>query len=72
MDTLQRLYNSEISFEIRAEWEAGFEWKLGDWLNGYIARGYADSYDGAVDALVLAACEYFPMSSFAQERRRIA
>jgi hypothetical protein len=72
LNTLQQLYDSEINFELRSHWSTGFEWKLGDHLNGYPARGHADSVEGAVDALAKAACEHFPTSTFAKNRKRIA
>ena len=72
MNTLQQLYESEINFELRSHWATGFEWKLGDHLNGYRAHGHADTVEGAAQALAEAACEHFPNSSFAQARKRIA
>jgi len=33
------LYDSEINFEISCFWDAGFNWKLGDSVNGYVAEG---------------------------------
>jgi hypothetical protein len=39
MTVLQRLYNSEINFEISAFYEDDFLVKLGDELNGYQAEG---------------------------------
>jgi len=72
MNTLQQIYDSEINFELRSHWSTGFEWKLGDHLNGYLAKGHADSVKGAADALAQAACEHFPASKFAQARRRFA
>jgi hypothetical protein len=39
--TLQRLYDSEINFELSCFWDGGFIWKLGDSANGYAAEGRA-------------------------------
>ena len=72
MNTLQQIYDSEINFELRSHWGTGFEWKLGDHLNGYHASGHADSVKGAAEALAKAACEHFPTSTFTQARKRIA
>jgi hypothetical protein len=72
VSTLQELYDSEISFELRGEWAAGFEWKLGDRLNGYSAQGHCDTCDEALRALARAASENYPTSEFVQGRKRIA
>ena len=70
-DLLQELHRSEINFELCGR-DDGFEWKLGDPLNGYGASGYADTCDLAITALANAAIEYYPASKFAREWRRIA
>jgi hypothetical protein len=61
----QDLYDSEINFQISCFWNAGFEWKLGDEMNGFRARGRADTYEQAVEALASAAREHYPESLFA-------
>ena len=63
---LQRLYDSQISFAISALWDRGFEWKLGDEKNGFVAEGRADTLDQTVVEIVRAALRHFPDSEFAQ------
>ncbi|KKM20979.1 hypothetical protein LCGC14_1640020 [marine sediment metagenome] len=67
MDTLQKLYDSEINFEISTFWDAGFEWQLGDEMNGWKAEGTADSLEEAAKDLAIAARKHFPDSTFAKE-----
>jgi hypothetical protein len=43
MSILQRLYDSEISFEVSAFYDAGFHVRLGDALNGLVAHGKAQT-----------------------------
>lgn len=65
---LQRLYDSEINFKMSTFWDGGFDWWLGDDMNGYKAEGTARSYQDAVDEIVLAARRHFPTSTFAMFR----
>jgi len=66
MDELQALYNSEINFQISAFYDNGFEWKLGDVLNGFKAEGKADTIGTAIKDLVQAAVITYPESDFAK------
>ncbi len=68
MDALQALYGSEINFMISTFWEAGFTWKLGDDMNGFIAEGQAETMQKAVAELVAAALHEFPNSVFAHKK----
>jgi hypothetical protein len=70
MHKLQRLYNSEINFSITTFWDEGFDWKLGDEINGFKATGCADTFKEAVNDLCDAAKEFFPASYFASKRTR--
>ena len=72
MNTLQALYDSEINFELSCFWDGGFDWKLGDPVNGYRSKGNAETFEQAVEALAQAACQCYPASKFAQERRLVA
>jgi hypothetical protein len=47
MSILQRLYDSEINFEISGFYDAGFDVRLGDHLNGFIAKGKVDTWADA-------------------------
>jgi hypothetical protein len=64
-EILQALYDSEINFSLRAYWDLGVDWKLGDEMNGFRAEGRAQSVRGAVIALANAALAHFPGSAFA-------
>jgi hypothetical protein len=70
-DTLQRLYDSEINFELSCFWDGGFIWKLGDSANGYAAEGRAASVSKAIAQLQAAALIHFPQSEFAKVTRSI-
>jgi hypothetical protein len=64
-EQLNKLYASEINFAIETFWDAGFRWKLGDDINGYVAEGEAKTLEDAARALAGAAREHFPESQFA-------
>jgi len=38
-ETLQAMYDSEINFSISTFWDGGFDWKLGDAMNGFKCGG---------------------------------
>jgi hypothetical protein len=69
MDELQALYDSEINFTISIFWDAGFRWKLGDDMNGFVAEGEARTMKDAVASLVSAAMREFPESVFAKSAK---
>ena len=71
MDILQKLYDSEINFEIFTFWAAGFDWKLGDEMNGFKDGGRADSLEEAARDLAIAAVKHFPDSTFAKWWRNL-
>lgn len=66
MDELQALYDSEINFQISTFYDNGFEWKLGDILNGWKAEGRADTLKEAVHELIEAAVTTYSNSDFAK------
>jgi hypothetical protein len=66
---LQRLYDSEIDFAISTMWDFGFEWKLGDALNGFVAEGRAPTLGHAAAEIAHAAIKHFPHSHFARGKR---
>ena len=67
---LQDLYDSEINFAISTFWDAGFDWKLGDEVNGYKAEGQGRSFLEAANQLRDAAIKHFPESEFAAKYKR--
>lgn len=68
MNTLQRLYDSEINWEISTFWDGGFIWRLGDEHNGWKASGNTNTLEEAISALAEAARKHFPDSAFAKEQ----
>jgi len=66
---LQGLYDSEINFTIATFWDAGFQVKLGDELNGFAATGTAANLIDAVEWLSAQAIEKYPESHFATCRQ---
>ncbi len=64
MKVLQELYDSEINFSISTFWDGGFDWKLGDEMNGYKAEGSEDTLESAIFYLRRAAIFYYPDSTF--------
>ena len=69
-ETLQALYDSEINFEISTFWDAGFDWKLGDEMNGWKDDGHAGTLGLAVQDLKAAAIKHFPNSTFSKTHLR--
>jgi hypothetical protein len=63
---LQSLYDSEINFEISTFWDGGFDWKLGDRMNGYKEDGNRDTFNEAVFDIAKAAIKHYPDSKFAK------
>jgi hypothetical protein len=71
MSILQRLYNSEINFEVSAFYDAGFDVRLGDHLNGFVAEDKV-AWAEAEAWLRDQALAHFPDSKFAQDELREA
>ena len=61
MEKLQKLYDAEINFKIQCFWDNGFEWFLGDDLNGYAESGNADTVIDAVGKLFESAKKRYPI-----------
>ena len=69
MTVLQRLYDSEINFEISAFYDAGFYVTLGDELNGYQAEGRCRTWADVEEWLAGMARIHYPTSVFAMGER---
>jgi hypothetical protein len=69
MSVLQDLYHSEINFSISTFWDGGFDVKLGDPTNGFLAETNVDRWGQVEPWLMQAAVEHFPGSLFAQMYR---
>lgn len=62
----QRLYDSEINFNISCFWDGGFNAKLGDTINGYYAVGTElETYRDALVWLDEQARKFYPKSLYA-------
>ena len=72
MSIFQRLYDSEINFEVSAFYDAGFDVRLGDALNGFLAHGQVATWAEAEAWLRDQALTHFPDSKFAQDELREA
>jgi len=72
MSILQRLYESGINFEVSGFYDAGFDVRLGDHLNGFIAKGKVETWADAEAWLREQAVAHFPDSKFAQDELRAA
>jgi hypothetical protein len=72
MSILQRLYDSEINFEVTGFYDAGFDVRLGDDLNGFIEQGKVETWEQAEAWLRDQALAHFPDSKFAQDELRMA
>jgi len=66
MRRLCNLYDNEINWSISTFWDAGFQWRLGDDLNGWKEEGNADCLEDAIGALHQAALKHYPESAYAR------
>jgi hypothetical protein len=71
MSIFQRLYDSEINFEVSGFYDAGFDVRLGDALNGFL-EGKVETWAEAEAWLRDQALAHFPGSKFAQDELRDA
>jgi hypothetical protein len=69
---LQRLYDSEINFEVSGFYDAGFDVRLGDALNGFVVQGKVKTWDEVEAWLRDQALAHVPDSKFAQDELREA
>jgi hypothetical protein len=72
MSILQRLYDSEINFEVSGFYDAGFDVRLGDALNGFLAHGKVKRWADVEAWLRDQALAHYPESKFAQDELRAA
>ena len=70
-NVLERLYNSEINFSVETFWDGGYNWKLGDEMNGWKEHGNCDTFAELENVITEAAIRCYPGSGFAiSERNR--
>jgi hypothetical protein len=60
IDDLQSLYDAEINAQISWFWDGGFQWALGDQMNGLRSIGRADTISEAISNLLESAREEYP------------
>jgi hypothetical protein len=67
-EVIDRLYDSELNASISWLWDGGFEVKLGDEMNGFVAENAATLKTAAEVAywLDVAARRHFPESKYAR------
>jgi hypothetical protein len=73
---MKRLYESEINCSIASFWDNGWDVKLGDEMNGFVAEGNFRTLDEAADFLDCEARRHFPESVYSlgkveHEQRRL-
>jgi hypothetical protein len=64
--TFQRLYDSEINFEVSCFYDADFDVRLGDALNGFLAQDKVPTWEAVEKWLHYAALKYYPNSAYAR------
>lgn len=68
---LQRIYDSEINFSITTFWDGGFDVKLGDEMNGFVAKSNHDTIKSAILWLIENVMDFYPTSLYAYSRLSI-
>jgi len=67
MSIMQKLYDSEINVFVSSFWDGGFEVKLGDEMNGFVAEAQVETWDAVEEWLDQAARQHYPKSVYASE-----
>lgn len=65
MSIMQDLYHSEINFSVSTFWDGGFDVKIGDDMNGFVAETTLDRWGMVEPWLKEQALLHFPRSLFA-------
>ena len=65
-DLFQDLYDSEINFQITTFWDAGFNLRLGDEVNGFVAETTVKTFREAFAWFYDQALLHYPNSDFAK------
>ncbi len=60
IERVQAVYDDEINFSISCFWDAGFDIVLGDHANGIKGKMFADTFRGALKALIELVDKYYP------------
>ena len=67
-DELQKIYDSEINVSISSLWDAGFDVKLGDEMNGFPEETQVRTVADILPWLQQAIAKHFPESQYHIER----
>jgi hypothetical protein len=62
----QQLYDSEINFGVSCFWDAGFDVRLGDAVNGFLAQDKVPTWEAVEKWLHYAALKFYPNSGYAK------
>ncbi len=65
-DLLQDLYDSEINFQISTFWDMGYNLRLGDEANGFVAETTVKTISEACAWLSEQALKHYPNSVYAK------
>lgn len=68
MSVMQEIYDNEVNISITTFWDGGYEVKLGDPMNGFVAERNVDRWDQVEPWLEAQMIKHFPDSEFAQAR----
>ena len=63
---IEKLYSSEINLQFSWFWDAGFDIKIGDDWNGFVAEFNSDDLDECEKWIEEKVKEHFPNSKFAK------
>lgn len=66
MSVMQRLYDSEINVSVASFWDGGFDVKLGDDMNGFVAEASFKQWDAVEAWLDKQARDHYPNSTYAK------
>jgi len=67
---LRELYESELNCSIRSAWHSGWTVKLGDDLNGFVAKGTFGKVEEVAEFLHATALAHFPTSHYAKRHSK--
>lgn len=65
-EIIEKLYHSEINYEICTFFDEGYVINLGDKFNGFKASYSADNFKEAINGLAVLAAREYPRSEFAK------
>ncbi len=66
MEELQKIYDSEINIMIYTFWDGGFDLKLGDKMNGFVAESAVDKASEIIPWFQEQIKIHYPESTYAK------